>query len=82
MTVSNLFLLSIGCNNNHNVLVIEVGLQLMTSTVSENQTFPLCAELTDGILERNVNIPLQVDAGINLCMPFLLCRKSLGDLAR
>ena len=58
----------------------------MTSTVSENQTFPLCAELTDGILERNVNIPLQVDAGlgagINLCMPFLLCRKSLGNLAR
>lgn len=54
----------------------------MTSTVSENQTFPLCAELTDGILERNVNIPLQVDAGINLCMPFILCRKSLGDLAR
>ena len=36
----------------------------MTYTVSENQTFPLCAELTDGILERNISIPLQVQAGL------------------
>ena len=36
----------------------------MNSTVSENQTFPLCVELTDGILERNITIPLQVQAGL------------------
>ena len=35
----------------------------MNFTVSENETFPVCVELTTGVLERDITIPLQVEAG-------------------
>lgn len=43
--------------------VVEVGLLPLNSTVSENETFPVCVELTAGSLERNVTVPLLVGDG-------------------
>lgn len=44
-------------------VVVEVGLLPVNFTVSENETFPICVKLTAGTLERNVTVPLQVQAG-------------------
>ena len=43
--------------------VVEVGLLPLNSTVSENETFPVCVELTAGSLERNITISLLVGNG-------------------
>ena len=39
---------------------IEVGLQPIQYAVMENETFPVCAELTDGSLEVNVYVGLEI----------------------
>ena len=38
-----------------------VGLQPLTSSVQENETFLVCAELTSGSLERDVFIGLEAE---------------------
>lgn len=43
--------------------VVEVGILPLNSTVSENETFSVCVELTAGSLERNVTVPLLVIPG-------------------
>ena len=43
--------------------VVEVGLLPLNSTASENETFPVCVELTSGSLERNITVPLLVGDG-------------------
>ena len=43
--------------------VVEVGLLPLNSTVMENETFPVCVELTAGALERSITIPLIVEPG-------------------
>ena len=57
---------------------MEVGLFPANLTVNENETFPVCARLTIGILGRDVIIPLVVESGsavgetINFYNPFPL----------
>ena len=43
--------------------VVEVGVLPLNSTVSENETFSVCVELTAGSLERNITVPLLVMPG-------------------
>ena len=45
------------------VSVVEVGLLPLNSTVSENETFPVCVELTAGSLERNITVSLLAGDG-------------------
>ena len=47
----------------HMITVVEVGILPLNATVSENETFSICVELTAGSLERNVTVPLIVEAG-------------------
>ena len=42
---------------------MEVGLFPANLTVNENETFPVCVRITDGILGRDVIIPLVVESG-------------------
>ena len=43
--------------------VVEVGLLPLNSTVSENETFSVCVELTAGALELDIFVPLIVEPG-------------------
>ena len=43
--------------------VVEVGLFPANLTVNENETFPVCARITNGVLGRDVIIPLVVESG-------------------
>ena len=42
---------------------MKVGLLPLNSTVSENETFSVCVELTAGALERDISVPLIVEPG-------------------
>ena len=42
---------------------MEVGLLPRSITITENDTFSICVELTNGVLERDVTIPLVVESG-------------------
>ena len=43
--------------------VVEVGLLPVNMTITENATFPVCVQLTNGILGRDIIIPLVVESG-------------------
>ena len=45
---------------------MEVGLLPLNHTVSENETFQICAEITAGLLGCNITVPLVVEEGYAL----------------
>ena len=42
---------------------VEVGLVPLNRSVSENETFQICAEITTGLLGCNITVPLVVEEG-------------------
>ena len=42
---------------------VEVGLLPLNRSVTENETFPVCVEITAGILGCNITVPLEVEEG-------------------
>ena len=42
---------------------MEVGLVPLNRSVSENETFQICAEITAGLLGCNITVPLVVEEG-------------------
>ena len=45
---------------------VEVGLLPLNGSVSENETFQICAEITAGLLGCNITVPLVVEEGTAL----------------
>ena len=42
---------------------VEVGLLPLNRSVTENETFPVCVEITAGTLGCNITVPLEVQEG-------------------
>ena len=42
---------------------VEVGLLPLNRSVTENETFPICVQITAGVLGCNITVPLEVLGG-------------------
>ena len=45
------------------IIDVEVGLIPLNRSVTENETFQICAEITTGLLGCNITVPLVVEEG-------------------